>query len=303
MTAVGYSLYRLRTDTANPNRSLVGSVAAAIFAAQMVNFPLGHLGVSGHLLGGVLAAVLLGPWAGCLAVAAVLCVQSVVFGDGGWQALGANIFNMAVIGCWGGTLLWTRGRQLWGSSKTAQLGSAAVAAWGTVFAAAVAFGLEFLLSGHGTMANLQQLWTPLLGYHALIGLGEAAITMGLLGVIWSWNAAGQREQLASDRLGQPTGLILGAMLATCAMAVMLAPWASPWPDGLDAAGEMLAFTELERDSLSLFADYALPLPTGWEALSISLAGLLGTLLVAGLATSLQSLPRLVSVKAHRRHGR
>src|SRR3974390_2955433 len=98
LAAVGYSLRKLRTDLEDRAVPLTGMLAAVVFAGQMVNFPLIGLPVSGHLLGGVLAATVLGPWAGCLAITLVLVVQAVLFNDGGLVSLGANILNMAVVG-------------------------------------------------------------------------------------------------------------------------------------------------------------------------------------------------------------
>src|SRR5688572_30125481 len=103
--AVGYSLHRLRQAPSDRTVPLTGMMAAVIFAGQMVNFPISLFGipaVSGHLMGGVLASAVLGPWGGCVAVFLVLLVQGVMFADGGLLSLGANTLNMAVIGAWGG---------------------------------------------------------------------------------------------------------------------------------------------------------------------------------------------------------
>src|SRR5690349_18577222 len=101
----GYSLRRLRRSLGDRATVLMGMMSAFIFAAQMVNFPVGP-GVSGHLLGGVLASVVLGPWAGAAVIAAVLIVQCFLFGDGGFTALGANFVNMGLIGAVGGYAIY-----------------------------------------------------------------------------------------------------------------------------------------------------------------------------------------------------
>ena len=107
LVAVGFSLRKLRVDMEDRAVPLTGMLAAVVFAGQMVNFPLIGLPVSGHLLGGVLAAVMLGPWAGCLAITLVLVVQAVLFNDGGLMSLGANILNMGVVGAWGGYSIYS----------------------------------------------------------------------------------------------------------------------------------------------------------------------------------------------------
>ena len=92
-------LWKLRSQLGERTPVLMGTMSAFVFAAQMVNFPLFPLPVSGHLLGGVLSAVLLGPWAGAVVIAAVLIVQCLLFGDGGITALGANFLNMGEASC------------------------------------------------------------------------------------------------------------------------------------------------------------------------------------------------------------
>src|SRR6201991_4775993 len=104
VVALGVCVWRARTELDERTVPLAGLVAAFIFAVQMVNFPI-LPGVSGHLLGGALAAILVGPWVGALCVATVLLVQSLLFADGGLTALGLNITNMAVIGTAAGYLL------------------------------------------------------------------------------------------------------------------------------------------------------------------------------------------------------
>jgi cobalt/nickel transport system permease protein len=158
---------------------LLGVMAAFIFAAQMFNFPV-FAGTSGHLLGGVLAAVLLGPWAGTIVMACVVAVQALVFQDGGLLALGANIFNMGVVGTLGGYAVFRALHRVAGGGDGARLPAAGVAAWLAVVAGAATTSLQLVASGH------TEPWIvlpPMLGVHALIGIGEAAITMAALGFI------------------------------------------------------------------------------------------------------------------------
>ena len=133
--AVGYSLHRLRDSLAEKIVPMTGMISALVFAGQMVNFPIG-LPVSGHLIGGVLAATVVGPWAGCLALTLVLIVQCVLFADGGITALGANVLHMAVIGPLGGYAVYSAVRRLLGNGDRGTVAGAVVASWLSVMAAA-----------------------------------------------------------------------------------------------------------------------------------------------------------------------
>jgi len=158
---------------------LMGVMAAFIFAAQMVNFPI-FGGTSGHLLGGVLAAVLLGPWAATLVMACVVTVQALLFQDGGLLVLGANIFNMGAVGTLGGYAIYRALCRLFGGEQKARIPAAGVAAWCAVMLGAAAISAQLLASG----ATEPFVVLPaMLGVHALIGIGEAAITMAALGFI------------------------------------------------------------------------------------------------------------------------
>ena len=154
---------------------LMGVLAAFVFAAQMVNFPVAP-GTSGHLLGGVLAAVLLGPWVGTLVMACVVAVQALVFADGGLVVMGANIFNMGLVGTLGGYALYRTVARLLGGEERGRLPAAGIAAWIAVMAGAVAISLQLVLSGQTVI----QIIVPMVGVHALIGLGEALITVAAL---------------------------------------------------------------------------------------------------------------------------
>ena len=154
---------------------LMGVTAAFIFAAQMVNFPIAS-GTSGHLAGGVLAALLLGPWASVLVMTAILVVQALLFQDGGITALGANVLNMGVLGCLAGYLAYRLLRRLLAGTRGA-LASAFVAAWLAVVLSAALAAVEIALSG---TAPLRVVLPALAGVHALIGVGEGLITAAAL---------------------------------------------------------------------------------------------------------------------------
>ncbi|CAN5669326.1 hypothetical protein BH20ACT2_BH20ACT2_05170 [soil metagenome] len=159
---------------------LAGLTAAFIFAVQMLNFPVAG-GTSGHLLGGVLAAVLVGPWAGAMCLAVVLGVQA-LFADGGLTALGLNITNIALVGALGGYVLFLGLRAVLGRSETAIVVSAGLAAGVSVVLAASAFTLEYALGGEGG-ASVATVAGAMAGVHLLIGIGEGVITALALGAV------------------------------------------------------------------------------------------------------------------------
>ena len=277
--AVAYSLRRLRIDFEDKAVPLTGMMAAIVFAAQMVNFPLLGLPVSGHLLGGVLASVILGPWAGCLAIAMVLIVQAVLFSDGGLLSLGANILNMGVVGAWGGYAVYAALRRPLGNGTAATVSSAVIAAWLSVLAAAALFCLEFGLSSHAKGFDPRGVFTLMVVYHALIGIGEALITGSVLAFVLSRRADLVPSPAPIGPVREIGRFVVAGLVASLAVAALLAPFKSELPDGLDAVSQRLGLAKLETERPPLLlGDYEIPLPLeGWW--SVSLAGLLGTAVV------------------------
>jgi cobalt/nickel transport system permease protein len=160
---------------------LMGVTAAFIFAAQMFTFPIAG-GTSGHLLGAVLAAVLLGPWAATLVMASVISVQALVFQDGGLLVLGANIFNMGIVGTLGGFAIYRVLCRLLGGEERGRLPAAAVAAWSVVVIGATTMAIELAISGTSPLAVALPVMS---GVHVVIGVGEAVITVAALSLIRS----------------------------------------------------------------------------------------------------------------------
>jgi cobalt/nickel transport system permease protein len=179
LAALGVCAWRARTELDERTVPLAGLVAAFIFAVQMVNFPI-LPGVSGHLLGGALAAILVGPFTGALCVAIVLVVQSLLFADGGVTALGTNITNMALIGVAAGystaVVLYSVLRRRRSEAPVTMLGVIAfiAAVVGTV-CASMGFVVEYALGG-ASGAALGTVASYMLGTHVLIGIGEGVIT-------------------------------------------------------------------------------------------------------------------------------
>ena len=178
---VGVSLRRAAQTLQERQAPLAGLVAAYIFAVQMLNFPVAA-GTSGHLLGGVLAAVLVGPWAGCVCVAVVLVVQSLLFADGGLTALGLNITNMAVVGVFGGWAVFRLLRRVLPATRTSVVAASGIAAGVSVVLAAGAFVVEYALGGTGG-APVSTVLAAMVGVHTLIGIGEGVITALTVGVV------------------------------------------------------------------------------------------------------------------------
>lgn len=182
----GESGMSLESRLSKYGREQVWRMAVAgslIFAAQMVNFPVAA-GTSGHLLGGVLAALIVGPFAALIVMAIILSVQALAFGDGGIVALGANIFNMGVVSALGGYAFFRFLMHGTKDTKKMFLRSAFVAAWVSVIAAAVAASLEMAVSGAESLGSVLPAMTLT---HILIGAAEGAITVAVLAVLMRQN--------------------------------------------------------------------------------------------------------------------
>ncbi|MCL4240658.1 MAG: energy-coupling factor ABC transporter permease [Dehalococcoidia bacterium] len=179
VAALAISLRRAGAQLDERAVPLMGVMAAFIFAAQMFNFQIPG-GTSGHLLGGVLAAILLGPYAGTIVMACVISVQALVFQDGGLLVLGANIFNMGIIGTFGGYWLYRLVAAALGGEEKGRLPAAAIAAWSAVVAAAVLTAFQLAFSDTTSLATAL---VAMVGWHVIIGVGEAVITVGALSFI------------------------------------------------------------------------------------------------------------------------
>lgn len=175
--AVGYSLKVARERLDDRQIPMLGVTAAFVFAAQMINFPVG-LGTSGHLLGGALAAVLLGPWLGGLVIAIVLMVQAIGFADGGITALGANV-TWAYLAALGGWAIHRALTSVLPRSRPAVAAAAGVSAFLTVVGASAY--VAALISWGGPFGV--EVWPVMVGLHTLIGLGEAAITAAVVAAV------------------------------------------------------------------------------------------------------------------------
>lgn len=239
-TGVGIAMARAGRSLPPSRVPLMGLSAAFIFAAQMINFPVAS-GTSGHLMGTVLAAVLLGPAAAIIVMASVLTLQALMFADGGISALGANVLNMGIIGALVGyAIYWPISRMLGG--LRGRIAGAAFAAWCSTVIASIACAAEIALSGKVAWHNA---FPAMAGVHMLIGIGEGLITaMALLAV------AQTRPELlgvpaltlaTESRRGSNLRFAAAGLMVAMVVGVLISPFASPWPDGLEWVAEQLHF--------------------------------------------------------------
>jgi cobalt/nickel transport system permease protein len=163
---------------------MMGILAAFVFAAQMLNFPIAG-GTSGHLIGAALVAIFLGPWASVLIMSCVLIAQCLIFQDGGLLALGANIFNMGIIASFSGYYLYRLAIFVLGATRRGKLISGFVGAWGSVFLASIFCAIELAISGTSPM---RVVLPAMAGFHSLIGIGEGLITIAVLSLVLATRA-------------------------------------------------------------------------------------------------------------------
>ncbi|NWG35918.1 MAG: PDGLE domain-containing protein [Chloroflexi bacterium] len=269
---IGMAVSRTNKSLGEKQVPLMGIMAAFIFAAQMINFPVAG-GTSGHLLGGALAAIVLGPWAGMLVMTAVIAVQGLLFQDGGLLVMGANIFNMGLLTAAIGYGLY---RSVMNKPTGTKLAVAGVAAWLSVMAGALATSLQLWLSG---TSNLQTVVIAMLGVHALIGLGEALITVAALSFIFRTRPDLLGEGSASAEGGR--GWIIAGVIVSLIVA-LLSPLASAAPDGLERVAIDMGFIDAGQDApYEIIPDYTVPF-LGETPLSTILAGVIGALIVLGI---------------------
>jgi cobalt/nickel transport system permease protein len=178
---IAIALKKVQQSYQDRSVALMGVCAAFIFAAQMINFQIPG-GSSGHLLGGTLAGALLGPWAGSLVMVAVFMVQGLLFQDGGLTVMGANIFNMGLIGTFGGYFLYRAIRNMVGhDSWRGMAAGLAVAAWCSVMVAAIVCAVQIGASG---FVSLPVALSAMSFWHLFIGIGEALISVATASFIW-----------------------------------------------------------------------------------------------------------------------
>ncbi|MFO7547978.1 MAG: energy-coupling factor ABC transporter permease [Acidimicrobiia bacterium] len=296
---VGVAIKQSGRDLNEKQIPFAGLAAAFIFALQMLNFPVAA-GTSGHLIGGALAAILLGPWVGIVAVAVVVMLQALLFADGGVSALGLNMLNMAIVTV---AVAWPLFRGLvrvLPKSHAWVLAAAMVSAWASVVASSIAFAFEYAIGGQGGV-DPGTVFAAMVGVHAVIGIGEGLITAVTVGAVLAVRpdlVFGTRDLgLAPDGAQTPSraavGAFIGFGLAAAAMLVIfVAPLASPSPDGLEFVAEETGFIDTAADHPigGPLADYGVAGLESEQAGTI-VAGLVGLLLTFGVSVWLVTFAR------------
>jgi cobalt/nickel transport system permease protein len=276
VTGVGAAWRQTKKQLSQRQIPLLGLAAAFVFAAQMLNFPVAG-GTSGHLLGAVLVSVLLGPSAAIIVMTAVLVVQCFLFADGGVLALGANVFNMAIIGVLVGNAVYRVVMRILGGERS-RIAAVVVASWASVMTAALCCAGELAWSG---TAPWQTTFPAMAGIHALIGVGEALIACLVIAAIRK-----TRPELLPDASGPlpartAATVIVYGLIVVLGLVIFISPFASTWPDGLQAVAARLGF---DRRALvqplvpGLIADYRFP-GLGSTALATIAAGIAGVAVV------------------------
>ena len=280
LSAGGLAVAARQVSRALPRRKipLMGLSAAFVFAAQMLNFPVAG-GTSGHLLGGVLAAVLLGPGAAAIVIACVLMVQALIFSDGGVLALGANIFNMSFIGGVCGYAIYRSARRFLPGLR-GQITAIFFASWLSTVLAAVTCAGELSLSG--TLAP-GVVFPAMVGVHMLIGIGEGLITsLVILAIARTRPDLLEAEKSPSARGAGIEFLAFGFVVAL-GLAIFVSPYACSWPDGLDKVAEKFGFAARATTFIKTWIpDYKMP-GISSAGIATAIAGALGTAFMFGLA--------------------
>lgn len=254
---------------------MMGILAAFIFAAQAINFPVAA-GTSGHLIGAALAAIVMGPWAATLIMTAVVVVQGLLFQDGGLLVMGWNIMNMGVIAAFTGYFTYSLVRRFAGESRVATLAAAFAAGWISVMLAAAATALQLAASGTSPLVLAM---TAMAGVHAFIGIGEGLITAAAVGLL----LATRPDVVKGGQVapGQRSASYVLVGLGIALIVALFSPLASPSPDGLEFVAEQQGFIGRALASpYELLPDYTLPFISN-PALTTMLAVALGTLIVFG----------------------
>ena len=258
--------------------ALTGMMSALIFVLQMINFPIAA-GTSGHLLGGALAVIVLGPHLGIICISIVVVIQSLLFADGGLSALGINVFNMAIVTSLVGWLVITSWKKLFGEANISIISGSIIAGLLSVIFSSIAFVFEYALGG--TVAvPLSSVLLAMLSTHLLIGLGEGIITALIVSLLLR-----VRSDLVyvktNEHISNNTSSIYGLFILLLLCFTLITPYASSSPDGLESVAENFGF--LETDGLVLFLnDYGIS-GLNNSFLSTIISAVLGIVVVVGIS--------------------
>jgi cobalt/nickel transport system permease protein len=273
---IGAALRQTKHQLGERQIPMMGVLAAFIFAAQAINFPIAG-GTTGHLLGGTLAAIVMGPWAATLIMTAVIAIQGLLFQDGGLLVMGWNILNMGVFTAFVGYAIYSVVTQILGQKRGVRLTGAFLGAWASVVIGAIATAVELAASG---TSPLNLAFPAMAGVHALIGIGEGIITVGAVSfLLMARPEILEQAEVAPGRKGARL-IVIG--LAAAVVVSVLSPLASPNPDGLEKVAEELGFLALGKAPVyKILPDYTIPYIHN-ESLTTIIAVVVGALLVFGI---------------------
>lgn len=295
---LGLSLRKAARALRDFHIPLAGVTAALIFALQMLNFPV-LPGVSGHLMGGALAAILLGPWMGAVVVSVVVIVQALFFADGGISALGINVANIALITAFVAWPVFRGMLRVLPKTRLSAMAAAMVSAFVSVLAGSFAFVLEYALGGVGG-APIGTVFGAMTGVHALIGIGEGLITATALGTVLAVRpdlVEGVSDLEVTGTETVPTGravttFVLTGLAVAVALVVFVAPFASPHPDGLETVAEETGFAEAAQEHPigGPLADYQV---AGVESETVGtiVSGIVGTVIAFAIGLGVVAVGR------------
>ena len=259
--------------------ALTGMMSALIFVLQMINFPIAA-GTSGHLLGGALAVIVLGPSLGIICISIVVVIQSLLFADGGLSALGVNVLNMAIITSLTGWLTITFWKKLFGDSQFTLISGSVIAGLLSVVFSSIAFVMEYAIGGTVSVP-LGSVLIAMISTHLFIGLGEGVITaliISLLLRVRSDLVYANTKKNRSNNLSTSYGIFIVLILSL----TLVTPYASSSPDGLESVASNFGFEETDGVVL-LLEDYGISSVNN-NFVSTILSALLGIVSIAGLST-------------------
>ena len=250
--------------------AIAGMMSALIFVLQMINFPIGA-GTSGHLLGGALAVIILGPSLGIVCVSIVVIIQALIFADGGLSALGINIFNMSIVTGLVGWFIINLWIKFFGDRNFSLILGSFLAGMFSVIMSSIAFVVEYVLGGTVSV-EISSIFFAMITSHFLIGIGEGIITAFILSLILK-----VRPDMVfiskNENIRKKSVSIIGILLSLSLGLILLAPFASSSPDGLETITQ--EFNLKNGENVNIFLEgYSIPFISN-SFISIILSGIVG----------------------------
>ena len=258
--------------------ALTGMMSALIFVLQMINFPIAA-GTSGHLLGGALAVIVLGPNLGIICISIVVVIQSLLFADGGLSALGINVLNMAIITSLVGWLTISSWKKLFGEANISIISGSIVAGILSVVFSSIAFVFEYALGGTVSVP-LGSVLIAMVSSHLLIGLGEGVITALIVSLLLRVRSDLIYIKTNNDKKNSKSSFY-GLFIFLLLCLTLITPYASSSPDGLESVAGDFGFSE-DSGIVLLLNDYGIS-GLNNDFLSTALSAVLGVVVVIGVS--------------------